>query len=146
MRTQLPNGPTLTDYNVIVYGLKTNSWSRLQGISKQYYLSGVWGIFMAGALHWIAIKTLGSESCLLILDLGVKNYREVQMPKVENKNVNDMCIVRFEKSLSVLEYHHHVRIDVWVMNNYGVANSWCKLSTVGQPEVIRSFVSIRPMA
>ncbi|KAK1367156.1 hypothetical protein POM88_042717 [Heracleum sosnowskyi] len=102
-------------------------------------------MFLGGALHWMAIKTLGSESyqSILAYDLAAENYREVPMPRVQtdNQDVWSLCI--FAESLCVLTFHHpYICIDVWLMNDYMVENSWCKVFSLEHPKIVRSFISV----
>ncbi|KAK1367178.1 hypothetical protein POM88_042739 [Heracleum sosnowskyi] len=144
MRIQT-NDSGLEGSKVIVYGLKTHSWKRLKNIPYQFQYFGVWGMFMGGSLHWITIKSQGCPS-ILAVDLGVENHRELPLPKLRTKNVNQLGIITFEKSLCILEYLLSVRMNVWVMKDYGVGNSWCKLFSVEQQKVIGSFGTITPLA
>ncbi|KAK1367169.1 F-box domain-containing protein [Heracleum sosnowskyi] len=137
----------LTGSKVVVYSLKTNSWRRLQSISNHFRLSPSCGMFVGGALHWITIKTLGLESCLSILafDLAIENHREVPMPNVRNKNPNEWSLCIFAESLCVLIHDPFVSIDVWLMNEYGDGNSWCKLFSLEHRQFVR-FKYVRPVA
>ncbi|KAK1367157.1 F-box domain-containing protein [Heracleum sosnowskyi] len=145
LRILRPDDQYLSDYKVTVYSLKTNSWRRLQNISSHFRLVGPWGMFLGGALHWITVKALGLENCpsILAFDLGAENCREVPMP---HKIGEELSLAIFADSLCILEYHLNTHVDVWVMNDYGVGNSWCKLFSVEQPRVSRSCVSLSPLA
>ncbi|KAK1394868.1 F-box and associated interaction domain protein [Heracleum sosnowskyi] len=134
LRIVQPGGRNFCAFKVAIYSLKTNSWKRLQNIYGHFRFRGAWGMFMGGALHWITFTPQGSPS-ILAFDLGVENYREVPLPRLQNKNVKDMNIVIFAESLCMLEYFPSIRIDVWAMKDYGVGNSWCKLFSVEQPKV-----------
>ncbi|KAK1367162.1 F-box and associated interaction domain protein [Heracleum sosnowskyi] len=144
LRIVQPDVHDLCGSKATIYSLKTNSWKRLQNISGHFIFRGAWGIFMGGALHWITVTPQGSPS-ILAFDLGVENYREVALPRLQNKIVKDMNIVIFSESLCMLEYFPLIRIDVWAMKDYGVGNSWCKLFSVEQPKVTRCCMSIRPI-
>ncbi|XP_017257053.2 F-box protein CPR1-like [Daucus carota subsp. sativus] len=144
LRIVQPDGHDLCGSKASIYSLKTNSWRRLKNISGHFQFWGAWGIFIGGALHWITVTPLGSPS-ILAFDLGVENYREVPMPRLQNNYCKNMNIVVFEESLCMLEYHPFIRIDVWVMKEYGVGNSWCKLFSVEQPKVTRCCMSITPI-
>lgn len=144
LRILRPDDQNFSGYKVTVYSLKTNSWKRLQNLSSHFGLVGPWGMFVSGAVHWITVKPLGSESCpsILAFDVGAENYREVQMPH----NIGEeMSLGTFAESLCIIEFHLDIHINVWVMKDYGVGNSWCKLFSVGQPEVSRSCISVRPL-
>ncbi|XP_017255807.1 F-box protein CPR1-like [Daucus carota subsp. sativus] len=146
LRILRPDDPFLSGSKVVVYSLKTNSWKRLQDIPVQYQLNASWGNYLGGALHWIMVKTRDVESffpSILAFDLGVENCREIPMP---HKNGKEMSLVIFEESLCVLEFHLDIHVDVWVMTDYGVENSWCKLFSVEQPKVSESCMTFKPLA
>nr|XP_017255805.1 PREDICTED: F-box protein CPR30-like isoform X2 [Daucus carota subsp. sativus] len=145
LRMFQPGGSDLSGSKVTIYGLKTNSWKRLENIPSHFELIEAWGVFMCGALHWVTFKTL--ESCFVILafDLGVETYREVPFPNLENKNPDQFTLTIFEESLCMLYYDPFIHIDLWVMNDYGIGNSWCKLFTLEHPKVIRSGMDVRPI-
>lgn len=139
-----PDGCDLdgSELEVVVYSLKNNSWRRLSNISNDFLLTFYYGMFLG--LHWITNKTLGSESCqsILAFDLAAENYREVPIPKVRINNPHEWSLCIFAESLCVLIFHHpYICIDIWLMNDYGVGNSWCKLFSLEHQEIIRSFVS-----
>ncbi|KAK1367167.1 hypothetical protein POM88_042728 [Heracleum sosnowskyi] len=148
LRILHPDRRDLAGSKVIVYSLKSNSWKRLQDISNHFILVRYWGIFMGGALHWITVKTLGSESCLSILafDLATENCREVPMPAVQYKNPNKLSLCIFAESLCVLILYPSIRMDVWSMKEYGIGNSWCKLFSLEHTQLVSSSISVRPVA
>ncbi|KAK1367166.1 hypothetical protein POM88_042727 [Heracleum sosnowskyi] len=144
LRILRPDDPFLSGSNTskaTVYSLKTNSWRRLQDISCHYQLNAAWGMFMGGALHWIRVKIMGSELCpsIIAFDLGSENYREFPLP---HKNGKEMSLVTFAESLCILEFCLDIHVNVWVMNDYGVGNSRCKLFSVEQPKVSTSCMPL----
>lgn len=62
-------------------------------LTDHYY-----GIFLGGALHWMTIKTRGSESyqSILAYDLAAENYREVPMPRVQIDNLHEWSILTYQ--------------------------------------------------
>ncbi|KAL1814113.1 hypothetical protein ACET3Z_024178 [Daucus carota] len=133
---------------VIVYSLKSDSWKRLPDISYPYQIVRDLGMFLGGALHWIAVTTLGVEICLIILafDLGVENYKEIPLPNLRFKKSNKLNLCTFADSLCVLLLEADIRIDVWLMNNYGDGNSWCKLFSLEHTQLVSPSLSVRPLA
>ncbi|XP_074349890.1 F-box protein CPR1-like isoform X2 [Apium graveolens] len=148
LRILPPDRLDLAGSKVVVYSLKNNSWRQLQNISYHFLLVRNWGIFLSGALHLITVKTLGSESCLSILafDLSIENYREVPMPDVRHKKPSKFNLCMFAESLCVLMLYPYNSVDVWLMNNYGVGNSWCKVFSLEHPQLVCSSISVRPVA
>ncbi|XP_074352943.1 F-box protein CPR1-like [Apium graveolens] len=143
-----PDGCDLAGSEVIIYSLKNNSWKRLQNISPNFKFIHYYGLFLGGALHCTTTKTLGSESyqSIFAFDLAAENHREVPMPKVRINNPVGWSLCAFAESLSVLIVHPYVCIDVWLMNDYGVGSSWCKVFSVQHRGLIRSLMSVWPVA
>ncbi|KAK1367153.1 F-box and associated interaction domains-containing protein [Heracleum sosnowskyi] len=134
---------SISNPEVIIYSLRNNSWRRLQNISNGFQFIRCYGLFLGGALHWITINTLALESyqSILAFDLAAENYREVTMPKVRiTYPYNELRLCNFGESLCVLEFHHKISIDIWLMNDYGVGNSWCKLFSLEHQEIINHLV------
>lgn len=68
------------------------------------------------------------------------------MPDVAYKNPNKLSLCMFAESLCVLILYPYIRMDVWLMNDYGVGNSWCKLFSLEHPHLVSSAISVRPVA
>ncbi|KAL8096468.1 F-box protein CPR1-like [Apium graveolens] len=145
LRILRPDDKNFSGYKVTVYSLKNNSWRRLQDLSSYFGLVGPWGMFVGGAVHWITVKPWGSEICpsILAFDVGAENYKELQMPR----NIGEeMSLGIFAESLCITEFHLDIHINVWVMKDYGVGNSWYKLFSLEQQKVSRSGISLSPLA
>ncbi|XP_059631104.1 F-box protein CPR1-like [Cornus florida] len=132
---------------VKVYSLKANSWRRIQGFP--YYLRhhGVNGVLVSGALHWVVSPRAKSNSADMIaaFDLGVEKYR--LLPGSDRMTVyNDYHMnVRVLGGCLCLICHYDGEVDIWVMKEYGVKESWTKLFSVELRSVFRCSVSVRPL-
>uniref|UniRef100_A0A2N9F4C0 F-box domain-containing protein n=1 Tax=Fagus sylvatica TaxID=28930 RepID=A0A2N9F4C0_FAGSY len=105
------------------------------------------GTLASGALHWLVNPKVKSDRTNLILafDLAVEEYRLVPQPDFYDKN-SSMDVGVLGGCLTILCHRYRHRLDVWVMKEYGVKDSWMKLFSVTQPETIRSFDYVRPVA
>ncbi|XP_026377732.1 F-box/kelch-repeat protein At3g06240-like [Papaver somniferum] len=124
-----------------VYTLASNSWRRV-GSGKHYEFSRERrypGVLLNGALHWLGCVTTGKEgSSEVIVAFDVSSERSIHLPFPDgiiapppelgddddlNKDVGGLgdCLC-----LSVVRF---VWIDVWVMQEYGVQESWIKQFT-----------------
>lgn len=132
---------------VKVYSLKSNSWQRIKDFP--YYLSykHANGMLVNGALHWVVTPQFDSEDVKLIasFNLETEEYQLVPQPEYSEKNFH-MNVGELGGSLCVLCNYYLSYIDIWVMNDYGVKNSWVKLISVAQPYDIRSFEYLKPIA
>lgn len=112
---------------VDVYSLKTGSWKRLQ--KSPYYHAGprrAPGAFVGGCLHWLARRTTDHTSAIVAFDLVEEKFQEVPPPP---SLLLAYLVVYYE--LAVLGgylcmYYADVNGEVWVMKEYGVAESWTK--------------------
>ncbi|KAA8516860.1 hypothetical protein F0562_017322 [Nyssa sinensis] len=133
------------DSEVKVYNLKSNSWRRIPDFP--YYLchDEVNGILAGGALHWVVRRKPKPATANLIagFDIGTEEYRLVPQPEYENKKFL-MNIGVLGECLCILCNYYLVGVDIWVMKEYGVKESWTKLFSVVQPSVTRSFWYVWP--
>ncbi|KAF2306034.1 hypothetical protein GH714_009863 [Hevea brasiliensis] len=132
---------------VKVYSLRRNSWRRIGDMPYCVLYPGANGVFACGALHWLVSQ--GPESnvanIIVALDLGVEDYREVPQPEFRDRNFNrDIGVLG--GCLCLLANFQGQRVDLWVMKEYGMKESWTKLFSVAQQEGIGILRSLKPLA
>ncbi|XP_057462730.1 F-box protein CPR1-like [Actinidia eriantha] len=124
-----------------VYSLKTKSWtisSSPSFPSKQYRIIPRYGVFASNALHWnMARQEFNSiqydQHLIGAFDLGGDNqFYEIQLPDCVNFSnvVNRLLNLGvLNECLCVCCDHPTVtaQIDIWVMKEYGVKESWIRL-------------------
>lgn len=90
-------------------------------------------MFLGGALHWMTIKLwvqkATGQSLLMILLLKI----------IGRFQCLEFKLTKFMNGV-------YVCLDVWLMNDYMVGNSWCKVFSLKRPEIVRSFMSVGPVA
>ncbi|KAL3587306.1 hypothetical protein D5086_014173 [Populus alba] len=132
---------------VKVYSLRKQSWRRIGDMPYCVHYPGANGVFANGALHWVVGENPESNvaNIVVALDLGVEDYREVLQPEYKDKNFYiDLGVLR--GCLCFLANFLGERVDVWMMKDYGVKESWTKLFSVAQYEVIGFLRSLKPLA
>ncbi|KAL3617223.1 hypothetical protein CASFOL_038970 [Castilleja foliolosa] len=119
---------------VYVYYVKRGVWKKIEWSSRHYGLPANYcGVFLNGAIHWLVLR---GEDCAVIvaLDLDDDVFFEIPAPSVAD--MNDF----FFGSLSVLggclcvvadTPSNSEGTDVWVMKDYGAAESWWKFTVSG---------------
>ncbi|XP_059643589.1 F-box protein CPR1-like isoform X2 [Cornus florida] len=135
------------DNEVKVYSLKSNTWRRVQDFPYYLPYKREHAMVVSGALHWLVSRRPESDKAdkfIAAFDLGVEEYRLVPLPELLDKNVH-MNVNDFGGCLTLLCNYFAVRVEVWVMEEYGVKESWTKLFSVTQPSMIRSFDYVRPL-
>uniref|UniRef100_A0A803LLA9 F-box domain-containing protein n=1 Tax=Chenopodium quinoa TaxID=63459 RepID=A0A803LLA9_CHEQI len=130
---------------VQVYSLKAKSWKQIHHFS--YFVCCLcYGVYASGALYWVARQSpdLYSNSNLLIaFDLGVEKCREVAQPNYVDTNFH-MNIGLLGGNLCFLCHYPKESFDLWVMDDY-YTESWTKLVSISQPNVIRCFDYLKPL-
>ncbi|KAF7113714.1 hypothetical protein RHSIM_RhsimUnG0110600 [Rhododendron simsii] len=95
------------------------------------------GVLVGSALHWVVSQKPESDTANLVVafDLTTEEYLLVPQPEFSSKDFH-MNIGELEGCLCILCNYIQKRVDVWVMKDYGVKESWTKLFSVAQPTVI----------
>ncbi|XP_059645948.1 F-box protein CPR1-like [Cornus florida] len=135
------------DSEVKVYSLKSNSWRRIQDFPYYLLYKRVNAAVVNGALHWVVSRKPESDTANLIaaFDLGVEEYRLVPQPDYLDKDFH-MNVGVLGGCLYVMCNYVGERVDIWVMKEYGVKESWTKLFSVEQPSVVNLFDFVKPLA
>ncbi|XP_043721165.1 F-box protein CPR1-like [Telopea speciosissima] len=135
---------------VNVYSLSTNSWRRIKDIpflSIEHRL----GVFTNSAFHWVVYRKTGdmgpNTAPNVIVSIDVKDdvYREVPLPDFVDDTFH-MAIGVLGGQLCMLSNFSRVCVELWVMKDYGVRDSWEKQFSIEQPLVLGYFDKyIRPI-
>ncbi|XAR54781.1 hypothetical protein NMG60_11030078 [Bertholletia excelsa] len=136
-------------YEVKVYSLKTNLWHRVKEFPHYPNVKRTGGVIAGGALHWVVTETpeFRKGGLIVAFDLSSEEYRLVRQPEYSDMNFY-MNVESLGGCLTVLCNYYLSRVDIWVMKEYDVKESWTKLISMVQPAVIRSlqYQYVRPIA
>ncbi|KAK9267581.1 hypothetical protein L1049_010009 [Liquidambar formosana] len=104
------------------------------------------GILASGALHWVVTRWPGLDMKIVVaFDVGLEEYREVPQPEYLGENF-DMNLGVLGGFLCILCNYSQIRVDIWVMKEYGVKESWNKHFSVLDLEYTWSIKFIKPLA
>jgi F-box interacting protein len=132
---------------VKVYSLRANEWRDSEDMPYVLCYTRKNGTFASGALHWVVNRKFNEEADLIVaFDLTAEKFREVPLPECAEEGFHiDVGVLG--GCVCMIATYQAVRIDVWVMTEYGVKKSWAKLFSVAQAEeVVGSFKHLRPLA
>ncbi|XP_006358426.1 F-box/kelch-repeat protein At3g23880-like [Solanum tuberosum] len=140
------------DYNIVVifarydfslpievkrYSLKSDSWRTVDNCASMVPLQQS-GRFVDGKLHWNTI--IGPKLCMkrsiISIDLADGKWGEMELPcywKGARGVVLSLGVLG--SNLSVLcDCDDPYMLDVWLMKEYGVKESWTKMFTIKMPD------------
>ncbi|XP_039169925.1 F-box protein CPR1-like [Eucalyptus grandis] len=132
---------------VSIYSLKDNAWRRLKDMPYSLVDPRKMGVFVCGHLHWIMTREVGSDSAILLVafDFRIEDFKVVDLPDgIDNKLDVDLSVLGGCLCLSI--NGNHMGVDVWIMKEYGLKDSWIKLFSIPQSEVARTLDFVRPLA
>lgn len=146
------------DYEVRVYGLKTNSWKKAKNLPRylrflfQFYYHLLhrrgYGVFAGGSLHWVLPRTpdLNANSAIIAFNLATDEFSPLPQPHYGDSDKDFMLDVgALEGCLCVICNYSEVRVDVWIMKEYGVKESWTKLFSVEPSRTVSSLSYLKPL-
>ncbi|KAI9112516.1 hypothetical protein K1719_016439 [Acacia pycnantha] len=122
-----------------VYNLSTNSWRIIDDTESVYSLIfPELCTYLKGIHHWL---TLGFfEEAIICFDMSDDAFWRMKLPKKLEFNPAHQLVVCnvavINDSIAYVEeynlyYSMDIRIDIWVMNEYGVEASWSKHYVIG---------------
>ena len=128
-----------------IYSINSGSWKRLHppfapdillfNIHTDLFLAP----FVSGALHWMVYVRKGEEPArpfILTFDVNEEKFGMMETPFAVIRS--NLCPRVFKGKLALTEKEGDpLLLNVWVMKEYGVHQSWTKLSVVPFHRVIR---------
>ena len=116
------------EYHVEVFSLRSNAWRKIR--SFPYFLfTDEAGKHVNGSINWAVSRDKNNDHWFIAsLDLATESYQVVPQPDCANETLKPIIRVLGGQFCIIFEYDDI--IDVWVMQEYGVKESWSKLVTV----------------
>jgi F-box interacting protein len=142
---------------VRLFSSKTNSWKALPNIPYALYSTQPVGVFVENSLHWVVTRNR-SQPCLIVaFNLTQEVFNEVPLPEIQRADdvkgiqidvsLLGECLCMTVNHVSVKHYmqHHIAKVEVWVMEKYGLRDSWCKLFTFEDSCFNKPLRSLKPL-
>ncbi|XP_057506276.1 F-box/kelch-repeat protein At3g06240-like [Actinidia eriantha] len=120
---------------VEVYTLKSGCWKSISDKALPYMVDvRSRQAYVNGAAHWLACTSGESDfwNLIVLFDMSSEVFREMLVPESVNRlddGMGETSLVAFRESISLIElwvYGDDPHCTVWVMKDYGVAESWSK--------------------
>ncbi|CAA0842507.1 F-box/kelch-repeat protein [Striga hermonthica] len=114
---------------VMVYSLRANSWKLLSNWPGGGDVFGGLGQFLNGAIHWSVVDPNRPDVWVIVShDLATDTVVEFPSPILDSNNVK--VRVKILNGFLALHCEHKFCVDIWVMREYGVRESWTKLVSI----------------
>ncbi|GFP90674.1 F-box/kelch-repeat protein at3g06240 [Phtheirospermum japonicum] len=127
---------------VKVYSLRTNFWKTLSNWPGGDTFGGT-GKFLNGAVHWSVCDFDRPDKWVIVShDLATDNFTELPLPNLDDDDVR--VVVNILEGRLALYCEHSTHMDVWVMKEYGVSESWTKFVRIPFFLDLRDHEFVRP--
>ncbi|XP_016470083.1 F-box/kelch-repeat protein At3g23880-like [Nicotiana tabacum] len=129
----------LCHVKVKIYSLKSDSWRDIDDFQGRQLLS-VSGKLVNQKLHW-----LDRDRNIISIDLADEKWAEVEKPS-DFKGCDFLVLGVFGNDLSAFcNYERMTHVDIWVMKEYGVKESWTKMFTINFPDRPTEYIFTPPI-
>lgn len=134
------------DTETMVCSLKANTWRRIPGMSYVLGFDQKMGVLVGDSLHWLVgrHRIVLNPNLIVGFNLEVEEFREVRAPELigENLSINLGVVGDW---LSLTANYERMRLDVWVMKEYGEEESWSRLIVI-KPNELAPLKCMRTLA
>lgn len=130
---------------VKLYSLKTNSWKRIEDFKGGEPLDDS-GKFAGGKLHFSTIRGIGLDFRwdIVSLDLETESYGIVEQPNY-GEGPSDSSLGVVGGCICILCNYEKVRVDLWVLKEYGIKESWTKVASIPYLNDPGKFLHSKPL-
>jgi len=116
-------------YEAEIYVLGTGSWRSIGKVMYNINAGFYFNTFVNGALHW-EVMELNTPDFIRAFDFGSEKFRAVPAPSAfvrsEKEFIDYMRFGVLLGCLSIGDSGESDHVDIWVMNEYGIKESWTK--------------------
>lgn len=126
-----------------VFSSKANSWKRIESPDPLYCNIQNKGILSNGVLHWVG---QGLDVEIVAFDVAAEEFRTMPLPDDHGSYFRELgvfggCLCAFDdENASPTGF-----IDLWVMKEYDVGDSWTKLFTLRVSDLPENIIYLRPI-
>ncbi|KAK3000041.1 hypothetical protein RJ639_022638 [Escallonia herrerae] len=125
-----------------VYSLTRNTWRAVQAFTDNFSSHGLWACEVGGALHNLGWMEGGetvqhSVRAIAAFHVSSEEFRFVPLPDYQQDYLG-MAVAELGGCLCLACHYKldsNYRVDVWVMKEYGVGDSWTELISVTLPVI-----------
>ncbi|KAK2967841.1 hypothetical protein RJ640_001783 [Escallonia rubra] len=120
--------------NVEIYNLSTNSWREINAVVPFVWFFPCSELLFNGHFHWWSDDEHHGGESILSFHISTEVFQQIQLPDVcAFPDGNERAFLVLNESIALVLYNPSAQasFDIWLMIEYGVAESWTKLFTIG---------------
>ncbi|KAK3025701.1 hypothetical protein RJ639_041706 [Escallonia herrerae] len=120
--------------NVEIYDLSTDSWRGIDAVVPYVWYFPCSQLLFNGAFHWWAYEEEHGDEWILYFHISTEVFQQIRLPDVcAVPDGNERAFLVLNESIALLLFNSsdQTSFDIWLMTEYGVAESWTKHSTIG---------------
>ncbi|KAB1208693.1 hypothetical protein CJ030_MR6G006735 [Morella rubra] len=122
---------TNTNSEVQIFTLGCSNW-RSMGKVAYHLLQPLSQVLVNGRLHWVTRpRRYSPRRSIISFDLADEQFQEVPTPDCNTLNRRKYHLVVLGGCLSAAVYCNYGKLEIWVMREYGVKESWIKKLNIG---------------
>ncbi|VFQ93749.1 unnamed protein product [Cuscuta campestris] len=141
--------------HVEIYSLGTGTWRRISvvGVNPCKIILVQSQTFVHGAVHWIGSKLMDDnarQNCIIVFSMSDEVFSEIMLPdelaNAGSSSSKYLRMVAFGESVVVSWQTvgmDGLSFELWMMKEYGVVGSWCRLHRMEPVEWVREVVCLR---
>lgn len=115
---------------VQIFTLGSSTW-RSMGKAAHHLLQGPSQVLVKGRLHWVTWPRRYKRRSIISFDLADEQFQEVPTPDCYTLNKRKYHLVVLGGCLAAAVYSNFGKLEIWVMREYGVKESWIKKFNIG---------------
>ncbi|CAI9772594.1 unnamed protein product [Fraxinus pennsylvanica] len=116
--------------DVQIYNLGTNEWRSMGEAPYRLEKRSSPGVLVSGRLHWMS-QMAKYTRIIVSFDLSNDSFREIPNPDTGHLIWTSSHVAVLGGCLSAATHSGNGALDIWVMKEYGVQESWVKMFTLG---------------
>ncbi|CAI0383790.1 unnamed protein product [Linum tenue] len=121
----------MSDVQILTLG-SSSGWRTQPKFSHHFLRSKPGEALVNGRLHWVTRpRRCNPVRRLISLDLGDEQFREVPKPDCGGLNRCNLSLVAVRGCLGAAVHCNYGRLEIWVMKEYNVKESWVKELSIG---------------
>ncbi|KAK3025755.1 hypothetical protein RJ639_040447 [Escallonia herrerae] len=119
---------------VEIYNLSTNSWREINAVVPFVWFFPCSELLFNGHFHWWADDEDHGGESMLSFHISTEVFQQIRLPDVcAFPDGNERGFLVLNESIALLLFNpsKQTSFDIWLMTEYGIAESWTKQFTIG---------------